>query len=112
LQRRGAKTRSLNATHAMPQRRVCSLQWPVRQGSCHHFREVSEGHAFSLQVVHAVRGFSLVDFRLKEQYWDLWLRNVFKPSFDKKIKLARISGFIKGLKHVKEQNMGKVKNDF
>ena len=85
---------------------------PERRTNEDYLLKVSEGHAFSLQVVHAVRGFSLVDFRLKEQYWDLWLRNVFKPSFDKKIKLARISGFIKGLKYVKEQNMGKVKNDF
>ena len=44
LQRRGVKTRSLNATHAMPQRRVCSLRLPVRGGSCPNCREASEAN--------------------------------------------------------------------
>ncbi len=45
LQRRGAKTRSLNATQSMPQRRLCSHRWPVRGVSCPNCREASEGHA-------------------------------------------------------------------
>ena len=69
LQRRGAKTRSLNATHAMPQRRVCSLRLPVRGGSCPNCREASEANVWDTT----------------QNQKQMWMKNKIQQKFSKNI---------------------------
>jgi len=86
---------ALALTHLIPERRTTE----------DYLLKVAEGHSFSLQVVHAVRGISMVDYQLKRQLWELRFRNFFKSSFSKRIQLARLSGLINGNAFVKSQRI-------
>jgi glycosyltransferase involved in cell wall biosynthesis len=84
---------NLSLTHLIPERRTTEA----------YLLKIAEGHKFSAQIVLAIRGIPLVDNCLDRKILELRLRQLFKPSFAKKILLAEFKGLKKGLEFVQNE---------
>jgi glycosyltransferase involved in cell wall biosynthesis len=85
----------------MPQLRLTHLI-PERRTKGDYLLKIAYGHKFSAQIVFAVRGMALVEGGLRRKIFGLRLRQLLKPSFAKKVLLAELTGFEKGLRFVRE----------